>query len=1232
MGNKKAYAAVFPLVILSMLFLTPSLFGQAGRGAISGTVTDSSGAIIPGAAVTATSTATGTKLTAVSTAAGIYSFVSVSPGTYDVSASQTGFETTVRKGVIVTVDQSTTVNIAMKVGSVSEVVTVNETTSLVDTTNSTVGQLISSETIDRVPLLTRNVFDLVQLSAGVTPANGAPNSSSSFAIENISSGRPGVDVSSYTINGAIVGSVYYMVDGSPLGIAENNVGAIIPALEIPEDGVQETRVETQNTPASYQSGGAGVISLVTKSGTNVFHGDAFGVFRPDILAANEFFNKQSQLGSGLSNTPPSFHRYQEGGAIGGPILHNKLFFFADYEATQEQRYDGSNYFTVPTTAERNGDFSGDNFTIYNPLVPEKSDGTRQPFANNVISNPNPTALQFLAQMPKCNRNVNGVDCEADGSGAINNFFKPGLDPTDVHRFDIRVDWTKSDKQRFFGRFSFDRLFFSLFNAFGNMYDLNYAQNTTNGRNILLGDDITINNTTVLQLRYSFTRHYENQGGDPRQNGFDITALGFPSALAAEQVYKTLPFVLFNDVGGGVGGTANYNTFRYASENSDATVSITKLLGKHELSAGFEYMKRFLNVGQPPASSGAYAFDRSATDLTVSSEEGGSDFASLLVGQGTPPGTESNGYPSFTKDLFAAEENPYYAAFVEDTYHPLKNLTITAGLRWDIFGGKTERHNRFEYFDAKAQNNANGVSYTGAEIYVNNSNRSPFATNLKDLGPRLGFSWQPDHRVVIRGGGGFYFGPSSHMVGGTGLNSDGFSANTSWDATCFDAHGNTVINGTSLCTGAAPGSPAPSPTAPYSLSNPFPNGVVPQYKTPPAGLGNNLGIGLNTMLRSQRTTLTYNFNFGVEYELPRQVVFSIGYVGSRGLFLPLGSADLNTLDLGTIAKYGASLCVDTSNSDCVMVPNQWASIQPATNANYGSDSVPLWMALQPYPQFGSGNYGDGNGVVVHGYPGGDSEYSSLQTKLQKRLTNHFTSVVSFTWGKLMTDDGNPPLGFVGSHNGGAQDWKNLSLEHAISPQDVKYQFTGQASYDLPVGRSRAVNLSGVGDAFLGGWTLNGILYLSTGVPIAPPGGGTSPSYFNQRADMICDPSKGASHSANAWFNYSCFTPPGVQTGSSDVSTANPFVPGTAPAYLDHVRTMGAQNLDLSIYKHLSLGKERDLRFEVASYNIANHAQLGMPAVPDMTSVLTDASQAANFGVITDTVNSPRQFQFGARFTF
>jgi hypothetical protein len=1218
-----------PILLICLLIgLATAAVAQAGRGSISGLVTDPTGAIVPGAKVLLQSPATGVKLATVSTAAGLYSFVSLAPGNYQITASAKGFETLVEKNITVTVDQVSSVNLSLKVGSVEEVVTVNEATALVETSNSTVGQLISSDTIDRVPLLTRNVFDLVQLSAGVTPANGAPNSSSSFAIENISSGRPGVDVSSYTINGAIVGSVYYMVDGSPLGIAENNVAAIIPALDIPEDGVQETRVETQNTPASYQSGGAGVISLVTKSGTNAFHGDAFGVFRPDVLASNEYFNKQGQILGGTPNTPPSFHRYQEGGSIGGPILHNKLFFFGDYEATQEQRYDGVNRYTVPTTAERTGDFSADVDAgliqeIYDPTQPGNA-GMRQPFPNHKILNPNPTALKFLSEFPKCNvSNVNGVPCDQASDDLTTNFFAPGLDPTTAHRFDIRVDWTQSDKQRIFGRFSFDRLFNSLYNAFGNMWDMNYAQNITNGRNVLLGDDLNLNQTTFLQLRYSFTRHYENQGGDPRQVGFDITTLGFPSSLAAEEVYKLLPFVIFNDVNtgtgyaDGIGGTANYNTFQYASENSDANAAITKVINKHEISAGFEYMKRLLNVGQPPAASGSYTFDLSATDQQTSPASGnlvgGSDFASILTGMGNS--SESSNYPNFTKDLFAAEANPYYAAFVEDTFRPTTSLTITAGLRWDIFGGKTERHNRIEYFDPLATNTVNGVSYTGAEIYASSGSRSPFTANLKDFGPRLGFSWQPEKHLVVRAGAGFYYGPSAHSVAGVSIDSDGFSANTTWNATCLnaDGSGNTVLNGSSLCNGAAPGSPAPTFTGPYTLSNPFPNGVVPQFSSAPAGLGNNLGIQLNTMLRSQRTETTYNYNFGLEYELPHAVVVSAGYVGSRGLFLPLGTADLNELDLGTIAKYGASLCVNTDPA--CMVPNQWAAIQPATNYNNGAATVPLWLSLQQFPQFGNGTYGSGNGVVVHGYPGGDSSYSSLQTKVQKRLTHHFTTLATFTWAKLMTDDSQPPLYFVGSHTAQPQDWKNLKFEHSISPQDVKYQFTGQASYDLPFGAGRAVNLTGISNAIAGGWTANVIAYLSTGVPIPSPTVGAATSYFNQRADMTCDPSKGAPHTASTWFNSNCF-----------MSPASQFVAGSAPAYLDHVRTMGAQDFDLSLYKTFLLGKEKALRFEVSSYNIANRAQLGMPTVSTLTNPST------NFGEITTTVNNPRQFQFGGRFTF
>ena len=669
---------------ICLLFLCAccGALAQAGRGTISGLVTDPAGALIAGARVVLLNRATGVSQRTTTSSAGLYTFISLNPGLYQVTASQTGFKSVAQDKVSVSVDQVAEVNITLQVGAISETVTVTQGAELVEPSNSTVGQLIDSATIDRVPLLYRNVYDLVQLSAGVTPPNGSPNSSDSMqSVQNISVGRPGVDVSSATINGAIVGSVYYMLDGSPIGIAENNSAAIIPAMNIPEDGVEEVRVETQNTPASYQSGAAGVISLVSKSGTNRFHGDIFGVFRPDALSANDYFNKDYELSNGLSNAPPSFYRYQEGAAIGGPIIKDKLFFFADYEDTQQRQFEGIKTYTVPTSAERTGDFSNllnnpsGPVVIYDPTKPDNPDGTRQPFPGNIIPNPNPIGLLFLSKMPKCNY-PDPSTCDSATYDVSPNYSVPGLDPFHAHRFDIRLDWAKSDRQRIFTRFSYDKLIFSTANVFPSGWDPDYAQNTTNGRNILIADDLTLNSSTVLNLRYSFTRHHENQG-NPAYSNTNISSLGFPSSLASQVVFKQLPFILFDDVGGGVGGTADYNNFAYASENSDANAAITKVHGKHQLSFGFEWMKRYLNVGQPPAPAGAYGFNVDATDQSVASVTGGSDFASLLIGMGSQPGTESNGgnYPSFTKDVFAAESNPYYGAFVEDTYHLSKALTI-----------------------------------------------------------------------------------------------------------------------------------------------------------------------------------------------------------------------------------------------------------------------------------------------------------------------------------------------------------------------------------------------------------------------------------------------------------------------------------------------------------------------------------------------------------------------------
>ncbi|HEY9128063.1 MAG TPA: TonB-dependent receptor, partial [Acidobacteriaceae bacterium] len=909
------FSSLMRIAVVAIVALagTVASRAQAGMGGVSGIVQDSSNAIVPNAKILLESEATGVKRQTVSSGGGLYSFVSVAPGSYTLTVSHDGFESSVQKNITVTVDQTNKINVTLRVGQVNEVVTVDASSSLIDTSNSTVGQLISSQTIDRVPLLTRDVYELVQLSAGVLPANGTANASSTNAIFNA---RSLIDVSSYTINGSLQGSVYYMLDGSPIGVAENNIATILPAFQVPEDGVEEFRVETQNTPATYASGGGGVISLVSKSGTNKFHGDGFGYFRPSALAANDYFYKQNNPGAGT----PDFHRYQEGGAIGGPILRDKLFFFGDYEATQQEQLEVGSA-TVPTDAEKQGDFSADSFTVYNPFAPDVlgPDGVtmvRQPFEGNMIPSQywDPVAQNFLKMFPEPNAPGDG------GEFHTNNFKSSGLDPQNAHKFDIRVDYAMNEKSKLFGRFSYGRLNFGNADLYGNEYDPYYYVNITNTRNALFGWDYTLNPKTILQLRYSFTRHFENQTGDPRQAGFDITSLGFPQSLADQVLYKQIPTIYLSRTAS-VGGTGNYDTFIFASENSDATATLTKVLGKHELSFGFEYQKKFMNIGQPPAPAGAYNFDDTATSSTTYQDDS-SDFAAFLIGMGSAPGGEGT---NFTKDVFAAESNPYYAAFIQDNYHVTPKLTLNLGLRWDIFGSRNERFNRQEYFDPNLAFAVNGVSLTGGEVFATSSNRNPFHTNLKDIGPRAAFTWQPQPHFVLRGGAGIYYGPSAEMVANPAFNTDGFGSSTVWNATAFNDDGNTVLVN--------------------PLSNPFPAGVV-QPVGSSLGPATNIGAGLGTVLHNNRTTTTYNFNLGFEVELPAKTIFSLAYVGSRGLFLPLGAVDLNTLSLGEIAHYQGSLCVTGGEPDCVTVPNAWASIWPATNQWYGADTVPQWLALEP----------------------------------------------------------------------------------------------------------------------------------------------------------------------------------------------------------------------------------------------------------------------------------------------
>jgi hypothetical protein len=1160
----------------------------AGRGSLRGLITDSAGAAMPAASVTLTNTATGVALKSKTSASGLYSYVSLVPGPYRLEVTQNGFQTAVQDQITISVDQAESINVTLKPGSRTETVTVSAADDITATTSSTTGQLISSEVINRIPLVQRDIFQLALLSPGVIPQDGNATS--------IDSGRDQVSI--FSINGAQQGTIYYLLDGSPLTIGENNQGVVIPALEPPMDSIEEFRMELNTTPASVQTGAAGVISLVSKSGTDQFHGSGFVWLRPDGLDANDYFNK-------LNGVPiPDFHRYQWGGSVGGPIKKGKFFFFADYEGTKQATASQLTT-TVPTAAEKTGDFSGDSgVTIYDPFNfgTNCPDGAPSPcpqaVPNNVLASINPIAQKYVQYWPS----PTGAGI---GKYHSNNFFAAGSHPETDQRFDVRLDDNITDAQHLFGRISIHREDDNSPNFFHNDF---YAAGHTldHDGNLLIGYDWTLSSNTILQLRASATRHYEDS--EPQgQLGFDMTTLGFPSSLATSSVLPGIPYMSFNSGGGCSGlwaggvcglGTAPYAVFKFAVTNYDLSATLNKVVGRHSLSFGWDFQKQFMNVGQTLTPDGYYEFNPDATSNNGVAGGGagnGDAFASFLMGVGS----FNQNQPNWTTDIFGANSNPYSALFIQDDWHPTAALTINAGLRWDVFPGATERFNRMEYFDPASAYAINGVSLTGGEVFSAGSHRSPYVTNWHDFAPRIGLTYRLTKNAVVRGGFGISYGPSVHMSSINQFNDDSYLTETTWLGSMPDSSNTYLV---------------PVNT----LSNPFPSGIIEPTKGS-LGPATNVGVGVNFVPRHAPDMTTYNFNFGMQYALPYESVLSVAWVGSRGLRLTFGNnvPDLNQLSLQTLSQ--------NQNNLLNMVPFPYTNAITNPNAPwYGATQVPQWVMLEKYPQFsfGIGNQG-GSGVLDWGDTLGDSIYHSLQAKFEKRLSRGFTTLASFTWGKLITNDNSGSLAFSGNNLASPQDFQNLNLERAISTQDIALFFSWELSYDLPIGAKRALNLNGWADRAFGGWTVSTVTTLGDGQPIATPTGTLNP-WFNQRPNISGNCGTGAQKNINEWFNYTCLTEP---TDLFTAGTAGPILPG--------IRANGAHNLDLSLAKHFKLGEQRDLQVRAAAYNLTNSVQFGYPNVfwaPESFGEQPNDGDQAGFGQITNQANVPRQMSFEARFTF
>jgi Carboxypeptidase regulatory-like domain/TonB dependent receptor len=1162
------------LVLLSALLCAP-MFGQSPTGALEGVVSDSTGAVIPDAKVTVTNTATNSSKVLSTDRSGRFQVPLLPPGTYSVQVSAPGFKQGRQDNINVEVSENHPVDFALSPGGANQTVEVSTTANLEIDTSST-GAVITEKRIVDLPLNGRNPFDFAGLAPGV----------------NITGNSNGA--STPHISGSRNANNEQLLDGQTNILPENNVGNSSSAYTPIVDSVQEFNVQTSVLPAEYGRFSGGVISLITKSGTNQLHGTGF------IFARNSVFDARNYYNNG--DVPP-VSRYQEGGTLGGPLViphvyngHNRTFFFVAYEKSNLTHGDTAN-FLVPTEAERAGDFSASGSTIYDPntvtsSIDPKTGATvfnRTPFSyqgrQNVIDPArfSKVAISSLAYYPKPNVAGNGY-----------NFTSTGTDTDSYYHFDTKIDHNWTPNWHTFVRFSHYADFNVPFSDFNNVASEGYGGPTTSGSYSLSYDNtFTFSPTLLGEIRYGLSR--SSSVRLPFGGSFPLTSLGFPQNLADVANVQVFPNYNFGN-GFSSLGSSGYVALLENPLAHDVNASIIKITHGNSLKFGGEFRKLFLNFHQYAQPSGSYTFGQSWTQAQLNNNQGSSDgnsFADFLLG------LPENGY--ITHDITTAQASSYFALYAQDDYKVNSRLTLNAGLRWDVERPRTERHNQFSYWDINAQSpiqgavSATGVSAAlcpacsnlrGALNFVDQPG-SPYGrrqapTQWKGFAPRVGASFSANEKTVIRAGFGIVYAPSSLQAAGTtgDAGTQGFAGQTNFS---FTHDQEQTINTT--------------------LDNPAKDGFsLPQGVTggPGTYLGNAIG---DSFFSSVRNPYSIQTNFNVQRSLPLNTVLEVGYVGNRGLFLPDG-------DPGTPYDQLTTNYLTLGDHLFDQVANPFYGIITTAGSNLSNPTVSRNQLLRPFPQYSN--------VSSVRKPDKQSNYQALTVKVDKRFSQGLTVLIAFTGSKTL-DTASAAVNYLGPQSATFANQYNPNGEYAVSAYDVSRQLVSSFSYELPFGRGRHFlsGLNGIGNVLLSGFQVDGIVNWNTGTPVVLGalssdktgllGGGQRPNQVLRSAKL--------SHQTNSeWFNTAAFALP------------DQFVIGNAPRTLPNVRNPGFTNADLSIFKNTYIGgKEHyNLQLRLEAFNALNHPYF---AAPDAT--FTDGS---NFGKVTGTNGDPRDVQLAAKFIF
>lgn len=1230
-----ATSLILPLICLFAIFATRPLQAQVGGdGAIQGRVEDPTGAVIPNATVTATNDATGVVDTRKATASGDYTISPLPPGKYTVQATESGFTTTVQKNVTVTATATTALDLHLKVGATSQTVTVTSAPPMLDKTDGTISDTMSNTEYSALPLSMggqqRDPTAFIQQMPGVSGG-----------------GRSGVANGQGSASGLSAGqSAELYIDGIPLQTASQGDNRTVN-LSVSVDAVNQFQVITSSAPVEFS--GLGSQNYVIKSGTNKYHGSAYDYIRNTAFDSWGFFNKGLTTKNASGQTVPApktpEHQNEFGVTFGGPVIHNKVFFFASYDRFHYTTKFGANLVTVPTMAERSGDFTDYPEPIYDPTTLDActaaNGGTPcayqfQGMKNGVLT-PNVIPSGEISPIAKYMEKFLPAPTN---SGTSKNFLYAAPEGAANWEFTGRVDANLTPKQKLSfivnsGRRGFIGLDYGSHDVLPPPYTNAFSvpETTTTG---IVEDTYVLSPHLINQLKYAYIR-FEGSPVNPwsgiKQYEAGPSGVGI-GGLPPGQASDTFPNVKFS---GGVDTPLTWtsrNGYTQAQNTYDILDNMQWSHGRHTITFGgiVEWINNNgsnFNTSTPPL--GLNESNSSTSGYqggTLANGTTGSPFASFLIG--AVDSSSMTIQPFSTLGMRWRVFDPY----VQDDYRASSKLSVNFGLRWNFDSPYHEVQNRLSFMNPllinPATNSLGALQFAGHGVDSCNC-RTPIHYYLGNAAPRVGLAYSLTDKTVIRGGFGINYTHQGGVGGREGIQNG--TGQAGFDATTTYLSGN---------SGGIPAFYLNPNLGPYSNTSLPPYSTTPDI-SPTVNAGNYIDAQGNGMSASSvsygdpvlggRPPYSETWNFGVQHAVTNEMTVTLDYAASESHFLPGNLAlrgywrnQLNPkyLVLGGHILKGVASDVDPKGNGQTYLQEAQA-ILPGIQLPYanfgGTKQATIEQMLLPFPQYSG--VSDPWGDVAN------ANYNSLQFTIAQRTSHGLSFNFNYTWSKLLDNTGDIRSGYDIPANviATGRSWKQDRIDRAQEGAPQNWHFYGV--YDLPFGKGKFGSGNHAVRWVAGGWSLSWIADYSGGSPIEIKSSGCTavgqgtcfPNYAAGFTGSVRENGHWGDGVTHANANTLSFMKADAFTTPNDPNTLQiGDVARTAPYGLFGP---GGYNIDAGLSRTFHFTERTNFVFNAEAFNVTNTVHFG--------GIDTNPT-SSTFGTVGRQSNSPRDWQFSGRVNF